>query len=66
MFLASPKTDLDKLYIKLKYRERSFELCTHQFVNVKHISTTFIESVPKTWLEVETDSGGKVQNDTIY
>ena len=24
---------------------------THQFVNVKHISTTVIESVPKTWLE---------------
>ena len=31
--------------------EKDFQLCKHQFVNVKHISTTFIESVPKTWLE---------------
>ena len=65
VFLASPSdlhnlkveyyvTDLDKLYIKLKYQERYFQLCTCQFVNVKHISTTFIESVTKTWLETHS------------
>ena len=52
------------LYIKLKYRERAFQICTHQFVNVKNISTTFIESVPKTWLE--TNSRWKRQHDAIY
>ena len=34
--LENRATDLDKLYIKLKYREESFQLCTQQFVNVKH------------------------------
>ena len=46
-------SDLDKLYIKLIYKDRSFQLCKHQFLNVQHIFTTFIESIPKTWLETD-------------